>query len=70
MGVQTGSVKTTKLCMLVKDAKNTLVLAFTNKAVKNVKCGLIKIGIEKEEVNKTCHTFDSYFFQMEQSDNR
>ncbi len=56
-----GCGKTTKLCKMVQEVKSPLVLAFTNKAVENVKSRLIKIGIEKEEVNKICHTFDSYF---------
>ena len=44
---QAGSGKTTKLCNMVKDAKKTLVLSFTNKAVENVKSRLIGLGTEK-----------------------
>ena len=36
---QAGSGKTTKLCQMVKDATNLLVLSFTNKAIENVKKG-------------------------------
>ena len=58
---QAGSGKTTKLCNMVEKAKNPLVLAFTNKAVENVKNRLIKMDYDKDEANKTCYTFDSYF---------
>ena len=58
---QAGSGKTTKLCEKVKQAKNPLVLSFTNKAIENVKSRLIRIGLEKENVNRICYTFDSYF---------
>ena len=58
---QAGSGKTTKLCKMVSETKKPIVLAFTNKAVENVKSRLINTGIEKGEVNKICHTFDSYF---------
>ena len=53
---QAGSGKTTKLCDMVKEAENPLVLSFTNKAVENVKDRLSKTGL-----NSVCHTFDSYF---------
>ena len=58
---QAGCGKTTKLCELVEKAKNPLVLAFTNRAVENVKNRLIKNGYDKYDANKTCFTFDSYF---------
>ena len=58
---QAGSGKTTKLCKMVSETKKPIVLAFTNKAIENVKSRLINTGIEKEEVNKIYHTFDSYF---------
>ena len=58
---QAGSGKTTKLCKMVQKADHPLVLAFTNKAVENVKNRLIQTGYEKEVANKICHTFDSYF---------
>ena len=56
---QAGSGKTTKLCKMVKEAENPVVLSFTNKAVENVKKRSLKIGYEN--VNDICHTFDSYF---------
>ena len=33
---QAGSGKTTKLCKMVQETKNPLVLSFTNKAIENV----------------------------------
>ena len=36
-------------------------MAFTNKAIENVKSRLIQSGYEKDDANKKCHTFDSYF---------
>ena len=58
---QAGSGKTTKLCKMVEKTENPIVLAFTNKEVENVKNRLIKIGYDKDKVNRICHTFDSYF---------
>ena len=58
---QAGSGKTSLLCKKVQKAKNPLVLAFTNKAIENVKSRLIQSGYEKDDANKICHTFDSYF---------
>lgn len=52
---QAGSGKTTKLCKMVQNTKRT------NKTIENVKSRLITMGVDKETVNKTCHTFDSYF---------
>ena len=49
---------------MVQKAKNPLVLSFTNKAVENVKNRLIKMGFDKDEANKICHTFDSYFCEL------
>ena len=46
---------------MVKDATNSLVLSFTNKAIENVKKRLVSTGMNKDVVNKICHTFDSYF---------
>ena len=54
-----GSGKTTKLCEMVKDAKNPLILSITNKAIENVKSRLIAKGYD--DANNLCHTFDSYF---------
>ena len=52
---QAGSGKTTKLCEMVKETENPLVLSFTNKAIENVK---ERLG---EDYKNVCHTFDSYF---------
>ena len=57
---QAGSGKTTKLCKMVHKDENSIVLAFTNKAVDNVKNRLVKMGFNGD-VNKTCFTYDSYF---------
>ena len=57
---QAGSGKTTKLCEMVINTQNPLVLSFTNKAIENVKSRLLKMGY-KDDVNKICYTFDSYF---------
>ena len=54
---QVGSGKTTKLCEMVKNTKNPIVLSFTNKAVENVRSKLIANGLN----NNICYTFDSYF---------
>ena len=58
---QAGSGKTHRLCEMVMEEDNPLVLSFTNKSVENVKSRLITMGVDKEETNKICHTFDSYF---------
>ena len=58
---QARSGKTTKLCQMVVEAKNPLVLSFTNKAIENVKSKLISSGMDKDVVNNICRTFDSYF---------
>ena len=58
---QAGSGKTTKLCKMVQETKKPIVLSFTNKAIQNIKNRLIKNGLDKDDVNKICHTFDSYF---------
>ena len=58
---QAGSGKTSLLCKKVKQKRNPLVLAFTNKAIENVKSRLIQTGYEKEVANGMCFTFDSYF---------
>ena len=64
---QEGSGKTTKLCQMVKDATNPLVLSFTNKAIENVKKRLVSTAMNKDVVNKICHTFDSYFCEWSNS---
>ena len=58
---QAGSGKTTLLCKMVSETPNPLVLAFTNKAIENVKSRLRKMKIENIDPDKICHTFDSYF---------
>ena len=67
---QAGSGKTTKLCEMVSETENPLVLSFTNKAIENVKRRLsdvyTKKGVETE-VNKICHTFDSYFCEWNET---
>ena len=60
---QAGSGKTTKLCEMVKESENPLVLSFTNKAVENIK---ERLG---EEYDDKCHTFDSYFCEWRETDN-
>ena len=65
---QAGSGKTTKLCKMVIATENPLVLSFTNKAIENVKSRLISKGYEKEDANKLCHTFDSYFCEWKGRD--
>ena len=60
---QAGSGKTTKLCKMVQDAKNPIVLAFTNKAIENVKSRLRRSQTEVNSDN-ICHTFDSYFSEF------
>ena len=53
---QAGSGKKTKLCKMVQETDKPLVLSFTNKAIENVKSRLIKMGLDKEDVNKICHS--------------
>ena len=65
---QAGSGKTHKLCKMVIATENPLVLSFTNKAIENVKSRLISKGYEKEDANKLCHTFDSYFCEWKGRD--
>lgn len=59
---QASSGKTTKLCEKVKEAKNPIVLSFTNKAVENVKDRL-----KNPNLKKIWHTFDSYFCEWNDS---
>ena len=60
---QAGSGKTTKLCKMVKESENPLVLSFTNKAIENIK---ERLG---EQYKDMCHTFDSYFCERREADN-
>ena len=50
------SGKTTKLCQMIMETTNPLVLTFTNKAIENVKSRLISKGLEREKVHNICHT--------------
>ena len=57
---QARSDKTYKLCKMVANEDKPLILAFTNKAVENVKKKLpMKLQV--------CFTFDSYFFERNRS---
>ena len=58
---QARSGKTTLLCKMVSETEKPLVLAFTNKAIENVKRRLRKTENNKHDPDKICHTFDSYF---------
>ena len=58
---QAGSGKTTRLCQMVIEAENPIVLTFTNKAIENVKNRLIQMGYDNKKTNKICYTFDSFF---------
>ena len=60
---QAGSGKTTKLCEMVKQSENPLVLSYTNKAVENIK---ERLG---DDYKEKCHTFDSYFCEWRETDN-
>ena len=46
---------------MLRKSYNPIVLAFTNKAIENVKRRLIRDGMEYEEARNTCYTFDSFF---------
>ena len=59
---QAGSGKTTKLCEMVREAENPIVLSFTNKAIENVKS---RLGLE---YTSECFTFDSYFCEWKGRD--
>ena len=58
---QAGSSKTTILIQMVKETRNPIVLAFTNKAIKNIKDRISKAQLE--EFADKCHTFDAYLSQ-------
>lgn len=58
---QAGCGKTYKLCDIIYENKdNCLVFSHTNKAVVNIKNRLIKMKVNN--VNKICHTFQSFFY--------
>ena len=54
---QAGSGKTTKLCEMVIEEEDPIVLSFTNKAVENVKERLFKVH-KLSGYESICHTFD------------
>jgi superfamily I DNA and RNA helicase len=56
-----GSGKTELLAEKVLKSKNPIVLSYTNKAIENIKKRLRKKGMDKQETNNICFTFDSYF---------
>ena len=57
---QAGSGQTTRLCQMVIEAENPIVLTFTNKAIENVKNRLIQMGYDNKKTNKICYTFDFF----------
>lgn len=61
---QAGCGKTWRICDLIYENKdNCLVFSHTNKAIVNIKNHLKnRMKIESEEVNKICHTFESFFY--------
>lgn len=61
---QAGSGKPYRLCGIVSNTKELLVVAITNKATENFKSKLNNFGVNKERANEICHTFDSYFFEF------
>ena len=54
-----GSGKTYKLCDMVMNSNDPIVLSFTNKAIANCKERLTKRGFI--DVDKICYTLDSFF---------
>ena len=58
---QAGSGKTTKLCEMMTEEDDPIVLSFTNKAVENVKNRLKNSVHNWLGFDSKCHTFDSYF---------
>ena len=58
---QAGCGKTHRICELIYEHKdNCLVFSHTNKAVVNIK-NRLETKMDKDEVNKICHTFESFF---------
>ena len=59
-----GCGKSWRLCQLIhKNLAKCIVLSHTNKAVSNIKNILqTNHNMSLEEVNKLCHTFESYFY--------
>ena len=64
-----GSGKTMLLCKMVNEVENPTVLAFTNKALENVKNRLVrKKYMRKEDADVICFTFYSYIFEWKGRD--
>ena len=61
---QAGCGKSTQLSQLIyENAQNALLLSHTNKGVVNIKNSLIsKFKMSSDDVNRICHTFESYFW--------
>lgn len=61
-----GCGKSWRLCKLIyENREKCSVLSHTNKAVSNIKNILqTNHNMSLEEVNKLCHTFESYFLIM------
>lgn len=59
-----GCGKSWRLCSLIyKNREKCVVLSHTNKAVSNIKNILQNNHkMSLEDVNKQCHTFESYFY--------
>lgn len=59
-----GCGKTFKLCDMIYENKNKrLVFSHTNKAVVNIKQRLMTMKVDN--VNKICHTFQSFFMMIQ-----
>ena len=54
-----GAGKTHRLCKMIMECDNPIVLSFTNKAIQNCKSRLVDNGYK--DINKICYTMDSYF---------
>lgn len=61
---QAGCGKTWTLCQLIYENRNNcIVFSHTNKAIVNIKKNLkFKFKMETDDVDKLCHTFESYFY--------
>ena len=61
--------KQQKFVIWLRNCKNPIIFAFTNKAIENVKQKLlINNEITIEESSKFCFTFDSYFCEWSYKD--
>ena len=61
---EAGCGKTWTSCQLIYENRNNcIVFSHTNKAIVNIKKHLkFKFKMETDDVNKLCHTFESYFY--------